>query len=114
MMYGEAILFGHARRLLEGMPLYQPVQSLPFTVTTYTPLFYGVAAVLQAWFGPNFFAGRALAFGATLVAGGLVGLLAAGRPHEARLPKVGGCWQVGLLASLSFLALGVPGSGSIP
>src|SRR5690349_12249081 len=75
LMFGEALVYGHARRLLEGVGLYQPVDRFPYSVTTYTPLAYVPLALLQV-VGQGFGAGRALALLSVLASGGLVGVLA--------------------------------------
>jgi hypothetical protein len=105
LMYGESILYDHARRVLEGAPLYQPIDQLPYTVASYTPLFYWLAAGSQWLFGAGLAPGRALALIALLAATALVGCLAAAEGRGVR---------TGVVASLVFLALGAPGSGGIP
>ena len=34
-MYGEAILYDHARRVVDGVPLYQPIDRPPYTIANY-------------------------------------------------------------------------------
>ncbi|MGE5276676.1 MAG: glycosyltransferase family 39 protein [Acidobacteriota bacterium] len=98
--FGEAILYDHAARIVRGEPLYQPPDRLPYTVAAYTPLYYGVAAALQAVVGPTFLPGRLVSLAAGLAAAALVGRLA-GRRARSR-------WA-GLFAASLFLALGFPG-----
>lgn len=105
LMYGEAILFDHARRIVEGLSLYQPIDRLPYTVASYTPLFYWLAAATQWLSGTALAPGRVLAVLAFLVATGLVGSLAT---------LEGRGWRSGALAGALFFALGAPGSGVIP
>jgi hypothetical protein len=99
-MYGEAIIYDQAARLVHGQALYQQLDRSPFTVTAYTPLYYAVVAGLQALGGTGFGPGRILSFGAGLVATILVGRLAARRVGD---------WRAGLFAGLLFLGLGFPG-----
>ncbi len=99
LQYGEAIIYGQASRVLNGEPLYQPLDRAPFTVVAYTPVYYWVVAWLRVPFGPGFAPGRAFAMVAGLVAVALVGLLAA-RYARSR--------TAGAFATLLFLALGLP------
>jgi len=99
-MYGESIIYDQAARLLHGEALYQALDRAPFTVTAYTPLYYVLAAGLQALAGPGFSPGRILSVGAGLVAAGLVGRLAA---------RHVGDWRAGVFAAVLFVALGFPG-----
>jgi hypothetical protein len=99
-MYGEAIIYDQAARLLRGEALYQTLDRSPFSVTAYTPLYYAIVAWLQALVGPGFGPGRILSFGAGLVATVLVGRLAARRL---------GSWPAGMFAGVLFLGLGFPG-----
>src|SRR4051794_12088776 len=46
-MYGEAIIYDQAARLLRGEALYQALDLSPFSVTAYTPLYYILVAGLQ-------------------------------------------------------------------
>src|SRR5438309_389755 len=39
-MYGEATLHDLASRVVDGVPLYQPLDRPPYTIANYTPLFY--------------------------------------------------------------------------
>ncbi|HLZ28640.1 MAG TPA: hypothetical protein VKV73_15105 [Chloroflexota bacterium] len=98
--YGEAILYEHAGRLLRGEALYQPLNTPPYTVAAYTPLYYGLVAGLRAVLGPGFWPGRLLSFGAGLVATALVCQLTWRRTHHRR-PTLG--------AGLLFLGLGLVG-----
>ena len=98
-MYGEAIIYGQAARLLHGEALYQPLDRPPFTVTAYTPLYYTFAAGIRDLAGPGFGPGRALSLGAGLVAASLVGYLAARRMTRG----------AGIFAALLFIGLGFPG-----
>jgi hypothetical protein len=100
-MYGEAIIHDHAARLLRGEPLYQPLGRPPYSVAAYTPLYYGLAAGLQAVFGPGFAPGRLLSLLAGLSVVCLVASLAARRAGDRR---------AGWFAGLLFLALGLPGA----
>lgn len=106
VMYGEAIIHDQAARLRRGEPLYQPLDRPPYTVAAYTPLYYALAAVFQATFGPGFGPGRAVSFVAGLATAGVVAHLAARGTRDRR---------AGLFAALLFLALGLPwGPGWAP
>ena len=99
-MYGEAIIYDQAARLVRGEALYQPLDRSPFTVTAYTPLYYALVAGLQSLGGTGFAPGRILSCAAGLLAAILVGRLAARRVGD---------WRAGLFAGLLFLGLGFPG-----
>jgi hypothetical protein len=99
VLYGEAMVYDHAARLLRGEPLYQPLDRPPYTVAAYTPLYYWLAAGLQAVFGPGFGPGRGLSFAAGLAAASLVARITALRARDR--------WA-GAFAALLFLALGLP------
>ena len=73
--YGESIVYNQAARLVRGEPLYQPLGQAPYTVTAYMPLYYWLAATLQATVGPGFGPGRIATFGFGLVATALLSLL---------------------------------------
>jgi hypothetical protein len=100
LRYGEAILYGHAARILDGQPLYQPIDQAPYSVAAYTPLYYAAAAGLRVLFGPGFGPGRALSFVAGLLAVAVVGCLTWRRTRSRHAT---------LLACLLFLGLGLPG-----
>jgi hypothetical protein len=102
LMYGEAIIYDHAARLIRGEPLYQALGQPPYSVAAYTPVFYWVAAGLQSAFGPGFGPGRVVSLLAALVAAVLVGDLAGRRGRSA--------WA-GLFGAALFLALGFPTQG---
>jgi hypothetical protein len=98
--YGEAILYDHAARLVRGEALYQRLDGPPYTVASYTPLYYGVAAGLQLMVGPGFLPGRLVSLGAGLAVAGMLGWLVWRRTRTA--------WPALTAASL-FVALGVVG-----
>jgi hypothetical protein len=98
--YGESLIYGHAARLLRGEALYQPIDAAPYTVVNYTPLYYGLAAALQALFGPGFLSGRLVSFVCALLLAGLVGRLAWSRTRAV--------WPA-LAAPLLFVSLGLVG-----
>ena len=99
-MYGESIIYDQAQRLLRGEPLYMPYDRPPHSVAAYTPLYYWIAAALQAAFGPGFLAGRVVSLLSGLAAAALVGCVAWRRTGDRW------AWAFG---ALFFLALGVPG-----
>jgi hypothetical protein len=99
-MYHEAVVYDHAARILRGEPLYQPLESPPYTIALYTPVYYHLAAGLRGVFGPGFGPGRGLSVVAGLVAAGLVAWLTTG---------IAGDRRAGLFAAALFLALGLPG-----
>jgi hypothetical protein len=100
VLYSEAVVYDKAARILRGEALYQPLDRPPYTVAAYTPLYYWLAAGLQAVVGPGFGPGRGLSFIAWLATAGLVGYLAARCLSDRR---------AGAFAALLFLALGQPG-----
>jgi hypothetical protein len=101
-MYGESIIYDQAQRLLRGEPLYMPYDDRPpYSVAAYTPLYYWLAAALQALFGPGFLPGRIVSFIAALVAAMLVGYVASQRTGDRW------AWPFG---AVIFLALGMPGA----
>ncbi len=99
LQYGEAIIYGQAARLLQGELLYQPIDSLPFTITAYTPLYYWLCAGLRLLFGDGFGPGRMLSALAGIAAVLMVGHIVA---QGARNRWAGG------FAALLFLGLGMP------
>jgi len=101
--YGEPIVYGTAARLITGQPLYQPLDRSPFTVTSYTPLYYVLVALGQSVAGPGFGPGRAI----SLVAGVATSLCIAWLVmRHAR-----SIWA-GIFAALLFGGLGF--SGTVP
>ncbi len=94
--YGEAILYDHASRLLRGEALYQPLDGPPYTIATYTPLYYWLAAGLRVLVGPGFLAGRLVSLGAGLVSAGLVGWLVWRHTRAAVAAFVAGLVFIGL------------------
>jgi len=99
--YAEPVVYGQAMRIASGAPLYQPIDSPPFTVAAYTPLYYWLAGALQLLVGSGFWSGRLLSLAAGVATAVLLGATAGRRP--------GGAW-VGACAGLLFLALGFPGA----
>jgi hypothetical protein len=97
--YAEPVVYGQAMRLLHGQPLYQPIDTPPLTVAAYTPLYYWLAAGLQAIVGGGFGPGRLL----SLICGTATAVMVGGLAGR----KVGGVW-VGAFAAALFLALGFP------
>jgi hypothetical protein len=102
VMYGEAIIYDHAARLVRGEPLYQPLGQAPYSVAAYTPVYYWIAAGLQSAFGPGFGPGRVVSLLAGLVAAVLVADLAGRRARSG---------FAGVFAASLFLALGFPTQG---
>jgi MFS family permease len=98
--YGESVVYGHAMRIVQGEPLYQPFDVPPYTVLNYPPLFYWLAAALQALVGPGFGSGRVLSLLAGLASAAAVGTVASRRTGQA--------WA-GAFAGVLFLALAFPG-----
>jgi hypothetical protein len=98
-LYGEAMVYDHAARLLRGEPLYQPLDRPRYTVAAYTPVYYLLGAGLQALIGPGFAPGRSLSFVAGLTSAILVAHLVTRRLRDQ--------WA-GSFAALLFLALGLP------
>jgi hypothetical protein len=100
VMYGEAIVYDHAARLVNGEPLYQHLAQPPNTVANYTPLYYWLAAAVRLAFGSGFLPGRVLSFVSALMATALIGYLTYRRTCE---------WKAGAFAGALFFVLGLPG-----
>lgn len=98
--YAEPVVYGQALRIVSGEPLYQPVDSPPFTVAAYTPLYYWLAGALQLVAGVGWWPGRLLSLATGVTTAVLVGVTAGRRS--------GGVW-VAAFAGLLFLALAFPG-----
>jgi len=99
--YGEPIVYGQAARLVAGEPLYQHLDRAPFTVAAYTPVYYALAAGLQAVVGSGFASGRALSYAAGLMASVAVAWLTARHARSV--------WA-GAFAAIAFVALGFAGT----
>jgi hypothetical protein len=86
--YAEPVVYGQAMRVAAGQALYQAVDQLPYTVAAYTPLYYWLAAALQAGVGPGWWPGRLLSLVAGTATALLVATLAAqpegGQPDDER------------------------------
>lgn len=98
--YGEAILYDHAARLLRGEALYQSLDGPPYTIATYTPLYYWLAAGLRGIFGPGFVVGR--------VVSALSGVLLAAMSGWLVWRRTRSFWAAAL-AGLLVVALGLGG-----
>jgi hypothetical protein len=98
--YAEPFVYAHARRLVEGASLYQPITTPPYTVAAYFPLYYVVAAATQALFGGGFGPGRIVSFIAGIVATLGIGVIVSRRTCHI--------WP-GAVAGLMFLGLAFPG-----
>jgi hypothetical protein len=98
--YGEAILYDHAARLLRGEALYQPLDGPPYTIVTYTPLYYWVVAGLRALAGPGLLSGRLVSLASGLATAAMVGWLVWRRTRA---------WAATLAAGLLFIGLGLGG-----
>src|SRR5438552_11878024 len=97
--YGEAPVYSLALRVVGGQPLYRPIDTYPFTIANYPPLFYWVGAALHSLIGPGFGPGRVLSLVAGVLTAVMLAMVAAQRT---------GPW-VGVFAAALFLALGFPG-----
>jgi hypothetical protein len=102
LMYGEAIIYDHAARIVRGEPLYLPLGQAPYSIAAYTPVYYWIVAGLQDVFGPGFGPGRGASLLAGLVAAIFVADLARRRARSV--------WA-GVFAAALFLALGFPTQG---
>ncbi len=99
--YGEAILYDHAARLFpRGEPLYQPLDGPPYTIATYTPLYYWLAAGLHALFGAGFLPGRLVSLGSGLLIACMVGWLVWRRTRSRTFSAT---------SAVGFIALGLGG-----
>lgn len=73
--YGEAPLVDQAMRLIAGETLYRPhLETPPYTISNYPPLYVTAVAPFIALFGPNFWGGRLLSTLSALAAGVFLGL----------------------------------------
>lgn len=96
LMYGEAIVYDQAARIVNGHALYQAVGDPNYSATAYGPLYYWCAAALQALVGPGFTAGRVLSFVAGMAAAALIGRLTYQRTrHTAAGVLAAGLFLVG-------------------
>jgi hypothetical protein len=100
VVYGEAVIFGQAERILRGESLYLPLEHAPYTVAAYTPIYYWVAAGIQSLFGATFIPGRLVSLGAAVASAGLVAYLAFKRTKEG---------SSAAFAALLFFGLGFAG-----
>ena len=108
--YAEPIIYGQALRLVQRQPLYLPLDTAPFTVAAYTPLFYAVGALLEVGVGAGFGPGRAISLLSGVVTAGLIGWLAA---KSTRRPMR--ALGIGAFGALVFLALAFPmDRGGVP
>ncbi len=74
--YGEAPLVDQSLRLLAGEPLYRPtLDTAPYTISNYPPLYVVAVAPFVAAFGPNFWGGRLLSTVSALAAGLFLALI---------------------------------------
>ncbi len=74
--YGEGPLLNQALRVVEGQPLYpQGIQSSPYLISNYPPVFVLVNAVLVALFGPSLALGRLVSFLSTAGSAGMIALI---------------------------------------
>ncbi|MBN1261463.1 MAG: hypothetical protein JXB35_12365 [Anaerolineae bacterium] len=68
--YGEGPLLDQVQRLSHGENIYRAgLDTFPFTISNYPPLYVLVQVPFAAWFGPAFWYGRALSWVSTVVAG---------------------------------------------
>ncbi len=100
LRYGEALVYDQAARVLRGEPLYQHLDAPPYTIVTYTPLYYWLIAALRALAGPGFMSGRVLSLLTGLISGVLVSWLAWQRSRAV--------WPA-IAAGLLFAGLGLVG-----
>lgn len=94
--YGEGVILDAAWRLAEGRNIYpRSLESPPYVISSYPPLFMSLQAPMTAWFGPAYWYGRAIAQLSAVAAALFAGLVAA---HFAgRRP--------GIIAALTLLAV---------
>jgi hypothetical protein len=98
----ESVIYAHAGRMSRGEALYHPSDQLPFSFPAYMPLYYALAAALQAVVGPGFTSGRLLSYVSGLAAAATVGYLTKERARSV---------LAGTLAAFLFLALGFAEGG---
>src|SRR5260370_28189722 len=92
-------------RILQSEPRYQAIDLPPYTVVAYTPLYYWVAAALQAIVGPAFGPGRALSLIAGVAPAAAIAVIA--------VRRTGHVWT-GSFVRVFFLALAFPRCVPLP
>ncbi|MBN1921043.1 MAG: glycosyltransferase family 39 protein [Anaerolineae bacterium] len=93
--YGEAPLVDQSLRLLAGEPLYRPtLDSEPYTISNYPPLYVVAISPFVALWGPNFWGGRLLSALSALASGVFLALIVwrLRRDALAALVSVGLFW----------------------
>ncbi len=83
--YGEAPLVDQAMRVVEGDAIYRAnLDTPPYTITNYPPLYVLAMSPFVAIFGPNFWAGRLISVLSALATAWFLGGIVAAQSHSAQ------------------------------
>ncbi len=102
--YGEGVVLDQAVRIARGPGLYGPIDTVPYAVDNYTPLYPYLASLVLPVSRASFFGGRAISFCACIATAVLLYILAFTRRREraAQASLVG----AGVVAAGLFLVSG--------
>jgi len=96
--YGEAPLVDQAIRLAQGGAIYRAnLDTPPYTITNYPPLYVLAMAPFVAIFGPNFWAGRLISVIGALAAAWFLGGIVATQGGQAQSRDRFAAWLTALL-----------------
>lgn len=92
--YGEAPLVNQAMQLNAGEAIYRPsLEEPPFTIANYPPVYVGVLALFERFFGPAFWYGRLISVLSAIGSAVMLFLLLFSRSHS---------WTLALIPALMF------------
>lgn len=92
--YGEGFLLEQAKTIIEGSSIYQEIDSPPYRVANYPPVYPYLVSLLLSFFGVSFMPGRLISFISTIVTGYLIYKIVSKLTNR----------RVGLTSSLVFFA----------
>jgi len=96
--YGEAPLVDQAIRLAQGGAIYRAnLDTPPYTITNYPPLYVLAMAPFVAIFGPNFWAGRLISVVGALATAWFLGGIVAAQGGQAQSRDRFAAWLTALL-----------------
>lgn len=100
--YGEPVMFDQALTLLYGKPLYRPdMNTPPYTITNYPPVYMVVLAVMVKLFGPLLWTGRIISVASGLASAAFLGMTV----HTLTGRHGTKSWGAGLATGLAFLSI---------
>lgn len=104
--YGEAPLVDQAMRLVAGSAIYRAnLDTPPYTITNYPPLYVLAMTPFVALFGPNFWAGRLISIVSALATAWFLGRIVGAQNGSAHTDnKQGSDWFAARITALLFLA----------